>query len=341
LCTDDGNVAITRRARLERSLLKGKVGGFQMLIRMQMLLVAATVAGCGSSSNTTSADAPASLRPGVDDSSQVFMGTPDADESAFWTAVRGADDTGRAAAVTQLMADVTSDPTNGYSEFLVGASDFMPPNTVLAAVANGTQPPQFQPNPAAIPFLKQGLANLTDPFYLGFDGGLLGAMELAGGDVADGGPTLAAAAMNNRAATGLIQVIGDLQQQSSAAALTDMYALLEYCNGGPLDHNGGDAASYVAKQNAGSLVQRECYSGYYAPHGSSGEILILADLQALDGNATAATAYYTALQSVTDYSTWALKPVVERRIAGTQAADLGSLTLITSACATCHTNTLP
>jgi hypothetical protein len=310
-----------------------------MLIRMQMLLAAAAIAGCGSS-NTTSADAPASLRPGVDDSSQVYMGTPDADESAFWTAVRGADDTGRAAAVTQLMADVTSDPTNGYSEFLVGASNFMPPNTVLAAIASGTQPPQFQPNPAAIPFLMQGLANLTDPFYLGFDGGLLGSMELAGGDVADGGPTLATAAMNNHAATGLIKVIGDLQQQMPAAALADMYALLDYCNGGAQDPNGGDAASYVAKQNAGSLVQRECYSGYYAPHGSSGEILILADLQALNGNATAATAYYTALQSVTDYSTWPLKPVVERRIAGTQAADIGSVTLITSTCATCHTNAL-
>lgn len=309
-----------------------------MLIRMQVLLVAA-IAACGSSNNTTGADAP-SLRPGVDDSSQVYMGTPDADESAFWTAVRGADDTGRAAAVTQLMADVTSDPTNGYSEFLIGASNFMPPNTVLAALANGTQPPQFQPNPAAIPFLMQGLANLTDPFYLGFDGGLLGAMELAAGDGSDGGPTLATAAMNNHAATGLIKVIGDLQQQMPAAALADMYTLLEYCNGAPLDHAGGDAASYVAKQNAGTLVQRECYSGYYAPHGSSGEILILADLQALNGNASAATAYYTALQSVTDYSTWALKPAVERRIAGTQAADIGSLTLITSACATCHTNAL-
>lgn len=303
-----------------------------------MLILATVVAACKSSTGT-SVDAP-SLRPGVDDSSQVYMGTPDADESAFWVAVLGADDAGRATAVTQLIADVTSDPTNGYSEFLIGASDFMPPNTLLAALANGTTPPQFRLNTAATPYLKQGLMDLTDPFYLGFDGALLAQIENGTGDTADGGPTFAAAITNNHAATGFITVLGDLGAKNTTAALADMYTLLEYCNGGPLDHAGGDASSYVAKQNAGTLVQRECYSGYFSPHGSSGEILILADLQALNGNAAAATAYYTALQSVTDYSTWALAPLVERRLAGTQAADIALTTVIATTCATCHTNML-
>ena len=308
---------------------------------IKTLMLATVVAGCNSSSSTTtSADAPASLRPGVDDSSQVYQGTPNADESAFWTAVRDADDAGRATAVTQLMADVTSDPTNGYSEFLVGASDFMPPNTVLAAVANGTAPPQFRLSTAATPYLKSGLTNLTDPFYLGFDGALLAELDFGAGDPTDAMPLFTTATMNNHAATGFITVLNDLQMQNTAGALADMYTLLEYCNGGPLDHSGGDAGSYVAKANAGMLVHRECYSGFYAPHGSAGEMLILADLQALNGNAQAATAYYTAVQSVSDYSTWALKPLVERRLAGTQPAVLGLVGVIASTCATCHTNTL-
>ncbi|HUJ61822.1 MAG TPA: hypothetical protein VLX92_25130 [Kofleriaceae bacterium] len=307
--------------------------------RLTLFVLAA--AGCSSSSSKTAADAPAPLRPGVEDSSQVYMGTPDPDESAFWVAVRGADDTGRAGAVTQLQADVAADPSNGYSEFLIGASYFMPPNSELAALAAGTAPQPFQPDPAAIPYLKQSLGNLTDPFYLGFGGGLLGELEIAGGDPADGGQTFATAAQHNHAATDFMTVIGDLQMQDVAKALADMYTLLEFCNDGPLDHQGGDAAAYVAKQNAGALVHRECYSGYYAPHGSAGELLILADLQALNGNTAAASNYYHALAGVSDYSTWALEPLVERRLSGAQPADLGTLAVITSTCATCHTTALP
>ena len=104
---------------------------------------------------------------------------------------------------------------------------------------------------------------------------------------------------------------------------------------------GSDAAAYVAKQNAGTLVHRECYSGYYAPHGSSGELLILGDLAALTGATQAATAYYTAAQGTSDYSTWALQPLVERRLSGAQPAQLSTEVLVASTCATCHTNTLP
>jgi hypothetical protein len=135
-------------------------------------------------------------------------------------------------------------------------------------------------------------------------------------------------------------VIDDLETNNPTAALADMYTLLEFCNGGPLDHTGADAAAYVAKQNAGTLAHRQCYSGYFSPHGSSGEILILADLHALNGNAPAATAYYTAVQSTDDYATWPLKPLVERRIAGTQSANMGLATAIAASCTTCHTSSI-
>jgi hypothetical protein len=303
------------------------------------VLVAAGLAGC-SASSTTTPDAAASLRPGVEDSNQVYKGTPSAHEAAFWVAVRDADDAGRAAAVAQLAADVTADPTNGYSAFLIGASSFMAPSPVLRALAAGTPPPTgaFAP---AVPYLQQALGHLTDPFYLGFAGGLLAAVQLGSGDVAAGTATFATAAGHNHVATALVTVIGDLARHDAATALPDMYALLDYCNGGAIDRTGAGAAALVAKQNAGALAQRECYSGYHAPHGSPGHLLILADLHALHGDAAAAKAYYTALQAATDYPTWPLRPLVERRLSGAQPADLAGASAITNTCATCHASSLP
>ncbi|HEX4422343.1 MAG TPA: hypothetical protein VH165_30730 [Kofleriaceae bacterium] len=307
---------------------------------IHVMMLTAALAGCDSTSDAAGPDAAPALRPGIEDSNQVFKGTPDAHESAFWVAVRDADEAGRAAVASQLVTDVAADPSNGYSAFLIAVSSFMAPNAVLQALAGGTPPPAFNLAPAT-PYLEQGLAHLTDPFYLGFDGGLLASVELSQGDVADGGPRFATAVMNNQIATGLIAVIGDLHMQNAAKALDDMYALLEDCNAGPLDRAGGDAAAYVAKQNAGMLAQRECYSGYHAPHGSPGELLILADLHAITGNADAARAYYSALKGATDYATWPLAPLVERRLSGAQPADLAGAGVITSTCATCHSNTLP
>jgi len=307
---------------------------------LSSIVVAAAVAGCSSGKTAISPDAAQALRPGVEDSNQVYKGTPSANESAFWVAVRNADDAGRATAVSWLVADITADPRNGYSQFLVAASHFMAPNTVLRALADGSPPPAFSVG-GDVPYLREALTHLTDPFYLGFDGGLLASIELAAGNVAEGGPRFATAMANNHVANGLIIVIGDLQIGNTTKALTDMYAMLEYCNGGPLDRSGGDAAAYVAKANAGSLAQRECYSGYHAPHGTTGELLILADLNALNGNAQIARAYYDALQGATDYATWALGPLVERRRSGAQAPDLATVGTITNTCATCHTNALP
>lgn len=301
-------------------------------------LVVMALAGCSSSADP-SPDAAPPLRPGVEDSNQVFKGTPSPNEAAFWVAVRNADDAARADVVARLTADVTADPSNGYSQFLVAASHFMAPSTTLRALADGAPPPRFELG--AVPYLREALTNLTDPFYLGFDGGLLASLELGAGNVAEGGPRFATAAAHNPVATGLIKVIGDLQMHDPAQALADMYAMLEYCNSGPLDRSGAGVAAYIAKANAGALAQRECYSGYHAPHGTTGELLILADLHAINGQAAAARAYYDALPSVTDYATWALAPLVERRRAGTQAPELGTVTAITTLCATCHTNTLP
>jgi len=304
-------------------------------------VVMVALAGCksGDGDGDDKPDAAPALRPGVEDSNQVYKGTPSANESAFWVAVRNADDAGRAAAVSRLVADVTADPSNGYSEFLIAASHFMAPNTVLRALADGTPPAPF--TIGEVPYLREALSHLTDPFYLGFDGGLLASLELGAGNVADGGPRLAAAVANNRVATALIVVIGDLQMRDAKKAREDMYALVDYCFGAPLDRTGRDAAAYVARANAGALVQRECYSGYHAPHGTPGVLLILADLDALNGNAQVARAYYDALRDATDYPTWALKPLVERRRSGAQAPELATVDTITTTCATCHTNALP
>jgi hypothetical protein len=297
-------------------------------------MVVAALAGCSSGEGAT-----APLRPGVEDSTMVYKGTPSANESAFWVAVRNADDDGRQAAVSRLKADIATDPSNGYSQFLVAASYFMAPSTTLRALADGTPPPAFAIG--TVPYLREALANLTDPFYLGFDGGLLATQLLAAGNVAEGGPAFAAAVANNRVATGLMTVIGDLDARDTVQALADMYAMLEYCNSGPLDRSGGDAAAYVAKANAGALAQRECYSGYHAPHGTEGAVMILADLHALNGQQPAARAYYDVLPSVTDYPTWPLRPLVERRRSGAQAAEFGTLSTMTSACTFCHAHALP
>jgi hypothetical protein len=303
--------------------------------------VTALAAGC-SSSKHADVDSAGPLRPGVDDSSQAYQGTPDADESAFWVAVRNGDDTGRASALTKLQADVTDDPTNGYSEFLIGASSFMPPTSQVEALANGTAPGPFMPSPApAVPYFKAALSHLTDRFYLGFDGALLGETELAGGDPTDGLPTLQTAAQNNPAASTFIKVIGDLEQGSASTGLTDMYMLFDFCNGGAVDQSGADAMAYVGKMNAGALVHRECYSGYYAPHGSPGELLVMAELEALNGDTTAANAWLAAVQSATDYATWPLKPYVERRLSGAQAVSGQTVALIAATCGTCHLNAMP
>ncbi len=302
-----------------------------------MMMATAALAGCSSDDDAPPDD---QLRPGVEDSNQVYKGTPSPSESAFWVAVRNGDDAALASAVSKLTADIAADPTNGYSQFLVGASTFMPPSAALRALRDGTPVPEDGP-PTTTTVLKDALANLTDPFYLGFAGGLQASIEFATGNFQEGGPRFALAVQHNRVATAFITVLGDLQMGDMASALEDMYAMLEYCNGGPLARDGGDAARFVEKANAGALAQRECYSGYHAAHASAGELLILADLHAINGNAAAARKYYDAVMAVSDYPTWPLKPLLERRRSGAQLAATATIGAIANTCGTCHTNTLP
>lgn len=299
---------------------------------------AVTFAGC--SSDEDPAPQEPQLRPGVEDSNQVYKGTPSANESAFWVAVRNGDDAALSAAVGKLTADVAADPTNGYSQFLIGASTFMPPSAALRALRDGTPVPEDGP-PTTTTVLKDALANLTDPFYLGFAGGLQASIEFATGNVQEGGPRFALAVQHNRVATAFITVLGDLSMGDMVRAQEDLYAMLEYCNSGPLDRSGGDAVRFVEKANAGALAQRECYSGYHAAHATAGELLILADLHAVNGDAAGARKYYDAIQTVSDYSTWPLKPLLERRRSGAQPAAATTVDAIASTCGTCHTNTLP
>jgi hypothetical protein len=94
------------------------------------------------------------------------------------------------------------------------------------------------------------------------------------------------------------------------------------------------------KANAGTLAHRECFSGYYSMHGTEGLLLLTGDIHALNGNAQAAKAYYDAIASATNYPTWALKPMLQRRLDGSEPANVEKMPLLAS-CTTCHTNTLP
>jgi hypothetical protein len=98
-------------------------------------------------------------------------------------------------------------------------------------------------------------------------------------------------------------------------------------------------AGYVARANASKLAHRECYSGYLAPHGTEGMLLIMGDLHWAVGEKETAQRYYAALRAATNYKSWPLHGLAERRFAGTQPvkpADLGALV----ECSTCHVNEL-
>ena len=313
-----------------------------MSLRLVIPLVTLSLLGCGSDAGP----GPAPLRPGVEDSSRSYKGTPSAAESAFWEAVRGGDDAARGEAVNKMRADAQRDPANyGYSAFLSGANSFIVPTVVLRAQAAGTTLPQEQPPTPdqlsdAARLLTQGMQNLTDPLYLGFDAAFLATLQLGSGDVAAGQETFGFAMQKNPAASGFISVIFKLQQQDVPGALDAFYQLVEYCSGGPVDHDGAAAGPYLARANAATLAHRECYSGYHATHGTEGLLLLVGDVHALNGNAQAAGQYYAAAQAASNYASWPLKPLLERRINGTEQPSLAAAIGLTG-CGTCHTNALP
>jgi hypothetical protein len=333
---DDGPLATDASRRWSTAFFEGRL---TMLMQNSWFrfVLAATVAVAGCSSDDDAGDN--ALRPGVEDSNAAYKGTPNASEAAFWVAVRNGDDAAFTAAVRQLRLDVAADPSNGYSQFLIGAASFMPPSSYLRALAAGEPIGESddQPDPTV---LKEALKNLTDPFYLGFAGSLQASIEFQLGNIEQGSSLYAQAIKDNFAATTFGTVINDIAMGDYALALTDLYALLDFCNRGPVDRNGGDAASYVTQANAAALAQRECYSGYHSAHGTSGLMLVAADLHALTGNAAAAKKYYDAIVTASDYPTWTLKPLIERRRSGAQAASAEALRAISGNCNTCHVDVL-
>lgn len=222
------------------------------------------------------------LRPGVEDSSQAFKGTLSDAQAAFWVAVRDADDAAREKAAAALEAAAADDPTDGYSAFLRGAHAYMPGEAMLRALVDGTEFPEPpMPGPDAARVLEQAVENLTDPLYLGFSAALLAGVQ---SDPAAQEATTQLAIANNLPAT----LFGKLSQEAAmgdAASAADTIAVvLEYCTGSPLDREQPDAAGYVARGNAAGLSHRECYSGYFAPHGTEGLMLIMGDLEWTLGN---------------------------------------------------------
>src|SRR5262245_52250659 len=142
-------------------------------------VVAFSLLGCDSDQGSGSTP----LRPGVEDSSRSYKGTPSAAESAFWEAVRSGNDAARGVAANKMAADAQRDPaTYSYSAFLAAANSFMLPTVFLRAQAAGTTLPQGQPPTPdqlseAERLFSQGMQNLTDPLYLGFDAALLATLQ--------------------------------------------------------------------------------------------------------------------------------------------------------------------
>jgi hypothetical protein len=184
--------------------------------------------------------------------------------------------------------------------------------------------------------LEQALPLLTDPFCSGIDATLLAVIEKQS-DATAAAKTQQLADDSNFVAASVGRTTWALVVGDAAGALDIMYAWLNYCSDGTLDHDNPDVDSFVDAANASSLKQRECYSGYYATHGTEGELLQIGDLYASAGNTRVANLYYAAMRRATNYASWPVKALAERRIDGTQPAIKDDLVGVV-ACATCHIN---
>jgi hypothetical protein len=270
------------------------------------------------------------------------VGTPSKSEIAFWESVRDGDAAGRKSAVASLKADFRNDPSNGYSAFLAASSEFIQGADLLNNLASGEPVSKALALPElALPadtrrLLEQALPLLTDPFCLGIDATLLAVIERQSDAVA-AAKTQQLADDNNFVASSVGRATWALVVGNSAGALEIMYDWLKYCSGGVLDYDNPDVDAFVDAANASQLTQRECYSGYYAMHGTEAELLQIGDLYANTGNTRVANLYYAAMRRATNYASWPLKALAERRIDGTQAAVKDDLVGVI-ACATCHIN---
>src|SRR5579859_8059613 len=80
---------------------------------------------------------PAPLRPGVQNSSVAYMGSPSAPESALWEAVRDADPAARTSAIAAVKDALANDPDDGYGAFLLGSTAFIQGADLIAPLASG------------------------------------------------------------------------------------------------------------------------------------------------------------------------------------------------------------
>jgi len=303
---------------------------------------------CSSSGTAPSTESPTSgltstqdaSRPGVQNSSKAFIGELSPAETAFWNAVRDGDDAARQDAVAQLKADVTADPTNGYSSFLAGASPFIATVDNVQALATGQPGSGLADFPDdTAPLLKQALADLKDPFYIGFAAILLAGIQVRTDYIA-AGSSQQLATENNYSASSVGRTIVAIAMRDPASALDIMYNWLKYCNNGSLDRANPDMTQFVSTANAGGFVQRECYSGAFGSHGTEGELLLTGDLFAIAGNTDTANLYYNAIPQAKNYDSWPLRPLVQRRIDNSQPVVRGDLQAVAS-CTTCHTEKIP
>jgi hypothetical protein len=300
--------------------------------------IAASIAGCSGGQADTEMQ-PVSLRPGVEDSSKIFKGTPSKAENDFWNAIRNGDEAGRAGATAELKADVAKDPTNGYSAFLAAVNAFMPNSDVPRTLVGRVAPPPSTPFPDdTSALLEQAIAHLTDPMYLGFSATLLAGIQVFT-DPAEASKTQALAVKNNVPAGSVGQLNVELRAGNLAGARDVMSSVLDYCTGAPLDRANPALDAYVDKANAADLVHRECYSGFHATHGTEGILFITGDLVALSGNPALAQRYYAAAKRATNYPFWPLRPVLDRRMSGEQPIT-GSELAQAVACSTCHVSEL-
>jgi hypothetical protein len=305
----------------------------RVLLPSSLVLAAAC-----SAADATPTNSAVTLRPGVKDSSKSFQGTASANETAFWEAVRTGNDAARTKAVDSLKKDAAADPKNAYSAFLAAANVYIPPSGLLPALNAGMVPgggEQQQIPPETIQLFTNSMNTFTDPLLKGFAASLLSATQAGGGDFEGSGKSMEIAIANNIPASSVTRAIGSLLQQDVKGAYEVIWAMMDFCAGTPLDRNNPDVDTYVDRANKSDLRHRECYSGYHATHGTEGTLLIAGDLAALSGNASGAARMYAGMKRATNYGTWGLRNLAERRVSGDLKIVPENMFNI-SACTSCH-----
>jgi hypothetical protein len=309
-----------------------------MFLNTRVLLLSSLALAAACSATEAPATFVVTLRPGVKDSSKSFQGTASANETAFWEAIRKGDDAARAKAVADLKKDAAGDPKNAYSAFLAAADVYVPSSGLLPALNAGMVPgggELQQIPPETIQLFTNSMNTFTDPLLKGFAASLLSATQAGGGDFEGAGKSMEIAIANNIPASSVTRAVGSLLQQDVKGAYEVIWAMMDFCAGAPLDRKSPDVDAYVDRANKSDLRHRECYSGYHATHGTEGTLLIAGDLAALNGNASGAARMYAGMKRSTNYGTWALRDLADRRISDDLKAVPENMFNI-SACTSCH-----